>query len=251
MKVWPLKFRDMDGGDVLFADDTGEFFRSDEAFLERYVSDRLSQSDNAFLSQAGHAYDDEAGLPFTSFAYRWSSRQAVQNNLSYVILIPTLRCNLSCSYCQVARAAETAKGYDWSEQTLADTLGFLDRIDVEEIKIEFQGGEPLLRVDLLERVRSFCRERFRKAQFVVCTNLQQLGSAEWAFLDAEDTFISTSIDGDVTTHNRQRTQDSDRASQFFGNLEEVVARFGSSRISALPTIDVDAPPRPLSSCRCV
>ncbi|MES0200407.1 hypothetical protein [Mesorhizobium sp. M0011] len=78
-----------------------------------------------------------------------------------------------------------------------------------DIKIEFQGGEPLLRVDLLEAVRDLCREKFSQGQFVVCTNLQRLDARAWAFLDAEDTLISTSLDGDRVTHERQRSHDSE------------------------------------------
>lgn len=50
-------------------------------------------------------------------------------------------------------------------------LDHLDQNTGDEIKIEFQGKEPLLRLDLLSRVRSFCRQRFSLAQLVVCTNL--------------------------------------------------------------------------------
>jgi His-Xaa-Ser system radical SAM maturase HxsB len=242
MNVWPLKFRELAGGDLLFADDAGGFFLSDQYFLERYAGDQLNPVDQAFLSDNGHAFVKQGDADWTSFAYRWSRRQHRAGALSYVILVPTLRCNLACGYCQVSRAAETARGYDWTEETLAEVLAFLDREGGEQIKVEFQGGEPLLRVDMLERVRAFCRERFKAPQFVVCTNLQRLGEREWAFLVAEDTFISTSLDGDSATHQRQRTHGAEATAAFFANLAEAVRRFGPERISALPTIDIENPP---------
>lgn len=242
MNVWPLKFRELAGGDVLFADDAGGFFLSNPDFLERYAKDQLSPADWAFLSINGHAFSEHGDADWTSFAYRWAQRQHRAGSLNYVILVPTLRCNLACGYCQVSRAAETARGYDWSEDTLAEVVAFLDREGGEQIKIEFQGGEPLLRVDILEKVRAFCRARFKAPQFVVCTNLQRLGEREWAFLDAEDTFISTSLDGDRTTHQRQRTHSAGATSAFFDNLAEALQRFGPDRISALPTIDIESPP---------
>ena len=49
-------------------------------------------------------------------------------NIGYLILIPTLRCNLSCSYCQVSRAPEKAKGFDWSDETLARFEEFVKKI---------------------------------------------------------------------------------------------------------------------------
>jgi His-Xaa-Ser system radical SAM maturase HxsB len=241
-QVWPLKFRPVDTSSLLFADDAGGFFRADNEFLERYASDALSASDLVFLSKNGHSYSTEYDLPFTSFAYRWTRRQSIRKTLSYVILVPTLRCNLTCTYCQVSRAPETARGFDWSDETLAETITYLDGLTTAEIKIEFQGGEPLLRLDLLEKIRTFCRSRFTRSQFVVCTNLQRLGPDEWAFLDADDTFVSTSLDGDFATHQRQRTNDNDKTETFFANLEEAIHRLGSKKVSALPTIDVDNPP---------
>lgn len=44
---------------------------------------------------------------------------AVQaGKMNYLILVPTLRCNLACGYCQVSRAPENARGFDWSVETM-------------------------------------------------------------------------------------------------------------------------------------
>lgn len=244
MNVWPLRFREIEGGPVVFTDDTGAFFAGDGRFLDRYALGCLSEADIAFLEQHGHAFRDRDDLAYTSFAYRWSLRQARPTTLSYVILIPTLRCNLSCTYCQVARADERAAGFDWTADTISGSIAFLDGLDTEEIKIEFQGGEPLLRLDLLDKVREHCRKRFARASFVVCTNLQRLSASHWDFLEADDTYVSTSLDGDRTAHQGQRTQDEELTNEFFANLEEALRRLGPEKISALPTIDINSPPSP-------
>ena len=134
--------------------------------------------------------------------------------------------------------------FDWSSEVCGRVLSHLDRYGGDEIKIEFQGGEPLLRLDLLERVRSFCRSRFAKSHFVVCTNLQAVSPEAWTFLEADDTFVSTSLDGDVATHQRQRTHDAATTLAFLASLDEAFRRLGASKISALPTIDIDDPPNP-------
>jgi molybdenum cofactor biosynthesis enzyme MoaA len=82
-------------------------------------------------------------------------------------------------------------------------LSFFTELEGPDVRIEFEGDEPLLRADLLEVVRGFCREKFSQMQSVVCTSMQQLGAWAWAFLDAEDTSISISLDGDRLTHERQ------------------------------------------------
>lgn len=242
MNVWPLKFRDRNDGSVLFADDAGGFFLADAPFLSRYAEDRLRQTDISFLQSNGHTFEVEHDLAWTSFAYKWSRRQARPDKLNYLILVPTLRCNLACPYCQVSRVAETAKGFDWDETTLHSVIEYLDGLTTEEIKVEFQGGEPLLRLDLLAAVRDFCRKRFKRAQFVVCTNLQSLGHEEWDFLCADDTFVSTSLDGDFATHQRQRTKNGSTTTAFFENLSEAARRLGPDRLSALPTIEPASPP---------
>jgi His-Xaa-Ser system radical SAM maturase HxsB len=242
METWPLRFRPV-GNSILFSDEAGGWFRATDTFLERYASGRLSGADSQFLLGGGHAFEREGDLHHTSFLNRWSRRHTLRAaSIDYVILVPTLRCNLACDYCQVSRAAENAKGYDWDASTLARTLAFLDALPTDTIKIEFQGGEPLLRLDLLDAVRSFCRQRFKTAQFVVCSNFQRVSLEAWQFFDAADTSLSTSIDGPREVQSRQRTHDHGAAELFFDNVTEFVARFGNARISALPTIDVNNPP---------
>lgn len=162
MKVWPLQFRKLDEDDILFSDDAGAFFRSSEAFLDRYANNQLTDHDNTFLKRGGHGFVAIGDPAFVGFASRWTQRINPVTSLGYIILVPTLRCNLMCDYCQVSRAAETAKGFDWDDAKLAQVIELLDRQSVTEIKIEFQGGEPLLRLDLLEAVRTFCRNKFKK-----------------------------------------------------------------------------------------
>ena len=244
MNIWPLQFRKCSNGDFLFSDDAGGFFRATESFLNRYALERLTESDYQYLREQGHAFDDEGDPAFVSFAARWARSINPVRELSYFILVPTLRCNLMCDYCQVSRAAENAKGFDWDESKLNQVIALLDLQKTTEIKIEFQGGEPLLRLDLLETIRTFCRERFDSAQFIVCTNLQNVTEDAWRFLEAKDTHISTSFDGTSELHQRHRTKSEVTQSQFDSNLNLALSRFGPEKVSALPTIDPFNPPAP-------
>ena len=237
MNVWPLRFRDMPGGGYLFANDAGGFFRSSPDFLHRYVGDALTSDDTSFLRAKGHSFEQAGDLDFLGFAARWAQRVHVPGPMSYVILVPTLRCDLQCAYCQVSRVSENARGFDWSEQTLVAVLDWLSGLETPAIKIEFQGGEPMLRLDLLRAVRSFCRERFAASEFVVCTNLQNMTPEAWEFLSAEDTGVSTSFDGTFENHTVQRTQSVDATNGFRRNLERALAELGPNRVSLLPTID--------------
>lgn len=242
MKLWPIKFRETAEGRLVIANDAGDFFEGSQDFLDRYIDGSLCSADRDFLHDNGFAYAHDGDSDHIAFAYRWSQRFAAQSNLSYFILVPTLRCNLTCSYCQVSRAAETARGFDWDEKTLAASLSFIKQQATDTVKIEFQGGEPLLRLDHLKAVRDACRRHFRKAEFVVCTNLQRVSQEAWEFLEAEDTYVSTSLDGDFATHSRQRTKTTAATYEFSQNLHQAAARLGPTHLSALPTINIDQPP---------
>ncbi len=236
-KVHPLRFRESHDG-IIFTAEAGGWFASDDAFLDRYATDALTAADVNFLKRTGFAYEREGDLHHSAYMRRWADRHATRaSSIGYLILVPTLRCNLSCEYCQVSRAAENARGYDWTEETLEHVLAYLDGLSTDRPKIEFQGGEPLLRIDLLEQVRDFCRARFAHPTFVVCTNMQQLDDRTWSFFDAADTYVSTSIDGDIATHTRQRTLDLGETMAFRNNVAQFISRFGNERISALPTVD--------------
>jgi sulfatase maturation enzyme AslB (radical SAM superfamily) len=176
MNLFPLRFTRTDDAGLLFADDAGGFFKADDHFLERYVHGTMTGYDFNFLAENGHAFGDKSDLDFASFAYRFAKRLHLPHQLNYVILVPTLRCNLSCGYCQVSRVNENAKGHDWDDETLEAVLAWLDRLETKDIKIEFQGGEPLLRLGALDRVRTFARARFATSSFVVCTNLQDVST---------------------------------------------------------------------------
>jgi len=237
----PLRLRDHPTAGVLCVNDSGRFFATSASFVDRVLEGRCTTDDLHFLDREGHLLRDDDAFTKLAHLYALSKRIVQPGSLDYLILVPTLRCNLSCSYCQVSRAGLGQPGFDWSEATLAAVLGRLDELPGERIKIEFQGGEPTLRPDLIRAVIARC-ERFLERQFVICTNLQELSADILEIFDRPDVFISTSLDGDAQTHARNRTADSAATQRFLANLNSLVARYPAGKISALPTIDPMAPP---------
>lgn len=227
--------------EILCVNDTGRFFAAAPEFLTRLTDDALTGQDRRFLADGGHALagDDELGA--AAHAYGVAERLTRAGPLDYLILVPTLRCNLSCSYCQVSRAPLAARGFDWSGETLDTVLKMLDALPGDRLKVEFQGGEPTLRPDLIRAVIERC-QRFEERQFVICTNLHELSDEILDLFDIPELYISTSLDGDAATHTRQRTGGEAATGGFLGNLERVIERYGPHKVSALPTIDAANPP---------
>ncbi|WP_158981532.1 His-Xaa-Ser system radical SAM maturase HxsB [Parasedimentitalea maritima] len=187
--------------------------------------------------------DKLAALQRRAQSFRRAERSYIPSEMSYLILVPTLRCNLACSYCQVSRVAEKASGFDWNEETLNAVLGFIQNSKVSRLKVEFQGGEPLLALPLLQRVRDFCRSNIAEVEFVICTNLQSVSQDSFEFLSHEDVTISTSFDGTQDIHRKQRMSSDEEMQGFLGNVRRLLTKFGPNKLSALPTLDPECLPR--------
>lgn len=170
--------------------------------------------------------------------------QTANSPANYFILVPTLRCNIACTYCQVSRVAEAARGFDWDSEVQAQALDFICATPVREITVEFQGGEPLLRLDVLRSVVDGLASRGKKAKIVICTNLQKVDAEAWEFLERSRALISTSFDGTWADHDLYRTQGPENLAEFRGNLTEALDVLGPDRVSLTTTLNPDTVPAP-------
>ncbi|RHW18553.1 radical SAM protein [Sphingomonas gilva] len=195
--------------------------------------------DDAFLHSQGHLAKNALARHARMFTR--AQRQTQVSGLDYLILVPTLRCNLACAYCQVSHAAEHALNYDWSAETLEAVNHLVSTLNVPVAKIEFQGGEPTLRPDLIRAVMA-AAPATTEITYVICTNLQVVDDAMLEIFDRPDVQISTSLDGDFLTHVQQRQGDEAATMRFLANLDFLLQRYGPDKISALPTIDPRSPP---------
>ncbi len=209
----------------------------------KFILERSQPAAPTAVTAAARAGTDIHPLFALSERARAAARLTETRALDYLILVPTLRCNLSCSYCQVSRAPVNQTRFDWTEATLGHVVALLHSVDTKAIKIEFQGGEPTLRLDLIEAVIDAC-QHFDERQFVICTNLSRLDEDVLRLLENPEVLVSTSLDGSAATHRAQRTQSGDATDDFFANARTIVERFGPGKLSALPTIDQTNLPEP-------
>ncbi len=76
------------------------------------------------------------------------------------------------------------------------------------LTVEFQGGDPLLRFDLvreaIERIQDRNRREGRQLRFVIASTLHQLDEVMCEFLAEHKVLLSTSVDGPAALHNRNR-----------------------------------------------
>jgi len=127
-----------------------------------------------------------------------------------------------------------------NEETARRALDIAFESPSSRIKIEFQGGEPLLNFPLISSIVLAAKTKAstvgRKVDFVVASNLALLDDAVLAFCKANDVLLSTSLDGPADLHNKNRPRPG-------GNSHELATRgirraqkvLGSDRVGALMT----------------
>lgn len=160
------------------------------------------------------------------------------------IIVPTLHCSHSCRYCQVSRSLES-DGFTMALDDLDRACDSIFESPSPILTVEFQGGEPLLRFDLvrhaIERIfRNNLLEK-RVLRFIVTTTLHDLNEEMCSFFKDYKIFLSTSIDGPEQLHNRNRpisTRDS--YSRTLTGIELARKLIGRDSVSALVTTTSDS-----------
>jgi uncharacterized protein len=127
------------------------------------------------------------------------------------MFVVSLRCNHTCKYCQVSRQSEDRAAFDMTEEIADRAIDFTFRSPSRSIKIEFQGGEPLLNFPLIKYIVVKAKERNlverRNLAFVVTTNLSPITDEILAFCQEHDIYISCSLDGPEDLHNANRPKE--------------------------------------------
>lgn len=122
------------------------------------------------------------------------------------IIIPTLRCDHSCKYCQVSRAPKEKKGYDISKADLESAINIISRLGSTPYTIEIQGGEPLLRFDLIKHLYSKCDDILGIQNFniIIASSLSLLTEEILTWAKERNVEFSISLDGKKRTHDKNR-----------------------------------------------
>lgn len=115
-------------------------------------------------------------------------------------LMVTRRCQLRCVYCPADKRDE-----DLDIEQALSAIDLLLASDAETIRVDFAGGEPLLRKAWMRRLIETCHERARRRgkrdSYYLVTNAIELDDDFCRFLAGLDVELEISIDGDEATHN--------------------------------------------------
>ncbi|MGH7486807.1 MAG: His-Xaa-Ser system radical SAM maturase HxsB, partial [bacterium] len=242
-RLLPSRFLRFDDDRTLVVNDVGEFQFLSHGDFDRYVRHELPATSDIFLNlKAKHLlFDSVSAAPFELLTTKYRTKKAfLEGFTSLHIFVVSLRCEHSCHYCQVSRVSSDRTRYDMDEETARRAIEFAFQSPAPYLKIEIQGGEPLLN---FERVRQIVLEgRVRAVQeqrtieFVVTSNLALLDNDMLAFFHENGVFLSTSLDGPEALHNANRPRPGDDShARVVANAHRARKTLGHDRVAALMT----------------
>ncbi|HWW60990.1 MAG TPA: radical SAM protein, partial [Thermoanaerobaculia bacterium] len=238
-RLLPFRFLRFDDARTLVVNDAGEFHFLPNDDFARFVNHELAAESDAYLDLAAKhfLFDSDSLAPFELLVTKYRTKKAFLDGFTSLhIFVVSLRCEHSCHYCQVSRVSADRERYDMSEETARRALDLAFQSPAPNLKIELQGGEPLLH---FERVRQIVLDGRRRAfaaarevSFVVTTNLALIDDAMLAFFRDHDVFLSTSLDGPEALHNANRPRPgNDSHARVIANLHRAREVLGHDRIA--------------------
>jgi uncharacterized protein len=243
LQLLPLRFERLQPGRVAAANLVGDVLLLSDEELRRIVALQLRPGDGLYeracekLMVCG---EDDRAWP-QILAMRLRSRMAFLSSPTALhILVVTLRCEHSCPYCQVSRRSTDAGAFDMTESYAMRAIDIALSAPPPSIKLEFQGGEPLLNFSLIrtivEAAEAKAPARGKSVQFVIATNLALLTDEILAYCREHRVMLSTSLDGPADLHNRNRPRPGGNSYELaVGGIRRAREVLGNDRVSALMT----------------
>jgi His-Xaa-Ser system radical SAM maturase HxsB len=239
----PFRFERASPKSYLVSNMVGDFVHLTDDEFRRLADLRLAPGDGLYEKvYAAHLITRRGQrAQHQMLAMRLRSRMAfLREPTALHLFVVTLRCEHSCPYCQVSRQSTDRSRFDMSDETAEQALAIALESPSRRIKIEFQGGEPLLNVPLIEKIvlaaEAAAPLAGKKVDFVIASNLALLTDDILAFCKSHGVLLSTSLDGPADLHNKNRPRPG-------GNSHELVVKgikrgqeiLGHDRVGALMT----------------
>lgn len=118
-------------------------------------------------------------------------------------LYMTTDCNFKCQYCY----EDYHNHYQLNEKTLVDSLEFMMNYgDRGKVLIDFLGGEPLLKKDLIYKAVAYIKDNYpeREVKYYITTNCSMMDDRFIAFMKENHFTVRLSFDGNKETHDLNR-----------------------------------------------
>jgi His-Xaa-Ser system radical SAM maturase HxsB len=242
LQLLPLRF-DRAGNQYLVSNMVGDFVRLSGDEMNRLIDLRVHPGDGLYeKAYAAHLITKtDQSSQRQILAMRLRSRMAYLRQATPLhIFVVTLRCEHSCPYCQVSRQSTDRLAFDMSEETARRALDIAFESPSGRIKVEFQGGEPLLNFPLISTIVMAAKAKAvtigKKVDFVIASNLALLDDAVLDFCRRNDVLLSTSLDGPADLHNKNRPRRGGNSHELATQgIRRAQKALGRDRVAALMT----------------
>ncbi len=242
----PFRFKRF-GWDVLLINDIGEFQFLKENQFQSFIHKRIDTASDVFLNlQSKHmAVIDHIPqtIDFLATAYRTKKRY-LYDFTSLHMFVVTHRCNQQCSYCHASSENDDDNPLcDMSALTGKKCVDVALKSPSQNMKFEFQGGEPLLNFEVIKEIVGYTKNansiQSRRIDFVVCTNLTKLTEEHLSFFKQNKISISSSLDGPKEIHDQCRKKRSGDGTYelVMENLNWASDYLEKNQVSALMTVN--------------
>lgn len=242
-RLLPFHFLQFDNTRKILVNQVGEHLFLNDAEFSAFVDHELRPNSDTFQNLKGKHFltDSNSYLPLEALATKYRTKRANLAGFTKLhIFVVSLRCEHSCHYCQVSRVSTEKALFDMSLATAARSLDLVFRVPADEIKIEFQGGEPLLNFDTIVDIVRAAEERGaregKQIEFVVTTNLALITQEMLEFFRDHNVLLSTSLDGPAFIHNANRPRPGNNSYELtIDNLAWAREVMGFDKIGAVMT----------------
>lgn len=240
MNLMPLNFDRLADGQVFISNLAGfhEFIEEHQlqGLLAGHAEEdlRIKLEGKLFLTKDNHSSPVPYALS-SAFARKLINELTVR---PIFMIVPTLRCDHTCKYCQVSRASVNATGYDLNPSLIPEIVTAIKKLSSPPYKIEIQGGEPLLRFDLIQEIYTQCGEILGSDAFemVIASSLSLLDEGMLGWSRERNITWSVSLDGEEMVHNSNRILAQDLS--YFKTIEGIRAiqhHLGPERVATVTT----------------
>lgn len=238
----PFRFRRLNAAGGVVVSQSGDFLHVTNDELNTLVTEPLSLPTKTIAAARARFIlrsERVEGQLRLLLSRMLARRETISSGPALHMIVPTLLCGHSCRYCQVSRAIGE-NGYSMSRANIAHACELIFQSNSSTLTVEFQGGDPLIRFDLvketIERIAERNAHEGRNIRFVVASTLHQLTGEMCAFLRKHNVYLSTSIDGPRELHNLNRpiaTKDS--YERTLAGIRLAQKEIGPGSVSALMT----------------
>lgn len=242
-RLLPFRYLRWNDAEVLVVNDVGEYHFLPSERFHAFATHRLGPTTPEYRDLKARQFltDSDSDVPLDLLATKYRTKKSFLRGFTALhLFVVTLRCDHTCNYCQVSRVTADRSAYDMSRETAQRAVSLMLRSPAPVLKVEFQGGEPLLNFEMIRRVVETVEERCaadgRQVDFVVATNLSILTDEMIRYLRDHRIQVSTSLDGPAFVHDAHRMRRGGEShATTIRNIARVREALGHDAVAALMT----------------